>query len=143
MRQPRLCFKTTYSPPPHTTIAIAPVSARTCGRHAAAEGILLVKKLWANPQLFVFKVLETAVLIFPQIGHSNSLHRETPIQPSNYELINRFSGKQSNTVGKNGKIMANMGKQNKDIGHIMKSKKRPESPLVSFTTSCRLHYIFI
>ena len=25
--------------------------------------------------------------------------------------------KQSNTVGKNGKIMANMGKQNKDIGH--------------------------
>ena len=60
-----------------------------------------------------------------------------------FQLENRFSGKQSNTVGKNGKIMANMGKQNKDIGHIMKSKKRPESPLVSFTTSCRLHYIFI
>ena len=60
-----------------------------------------------------------------------------------FQLENRFSVKQSNTVGKNGKIMANMGKQNKDIGHIMKSKKRPESPLVSFTTSCRLHYIFI
>ena len=105
-------------PPPllhHTPPLLLPQSLPELAVATPLQRWFCYKEILGKSTAICFQSIRNSCTDFPTNRTFELSSRRNP-HPT-FQLENRFSVKQSNTVGKNGKIMANMGKQNKDIGH--------------------------